>query len=155
MKPKSSKFYVYWIEIENADGSKHNESFIYNRRDKTICIDSTKSIGKFYYYEDWWNRKENRPLKKAIYVGKKMGTNVNTFAEYCQYHLEATRQKLQEKVDKSIKEYPNFKSAKIRYGRANSSRVPFKSDAKTINHARKRYSGLLMEIPIVGSISSK
>lgn len=155
MKPKASKFYVYWIEIENTDGSKHNESFIYNRRNKAIYVDPTKTVGKFYYYEDWWNRKENRPLKKAIYVGKKTGTNVKTFAEYCQYHLEATRQKLQEKVDKGLKQYPNIKSAKIRYGRANSSRVPFKSDARTMNRTRKRYSDLLVEIPIVGSISSK
>ena len=60
----------------------------------------------------------------------------------------------QQKVDAGLKAIPDAVSAKVRFGRANSKRVPFKSDVQMIDRYRMNKktrigfcSNILREIP--------
>lgn len=162
MKNKPSKFYVYWIEFKMKDGSIKNSTFTYDHRNKRVIIDTTKSVGKFFYYGDWFDLDKGEPRKRNTYRGKFAFRNAKTYAEFVQYELEYDAKIFQQKVDAGLKKaIPVAVSAKVRFGRANSKRVPFKSDVRTVDHYRMNKktifgfcSNVLREIPNRSSITS-
>lgn len=162
MKDKPSKFYVYWIEFKMKDGSIKNNTFDYDFGNKRIIIDTKKAIGKFFYFGDWAHLSTGRPRTIGTFRGKFAFRNAKTYAEFVQYELEYDAKLFQQKVDAGLKEaIPDAVSAKVRFGRANSKRVPFKSDVRAIDHYRMNKktrigfcSNVLREIPNVGPVNS-
>ena len=161
MKDKPSKFYVYWIEFKMKDGSTKNNTFTYDFKNKRVIIDIGKTAGKFFYFGDWANLLDGKPRAKASYRGKFASRNTKTYAEYVQYELEYDAKLFQQKVDAGLKAIPDAVSAKVRFGRANSKRVPFKSDVRAIEHFRMNKktrigfcSNVLREIPNCGQVTS-
>ena len=135
-KSKRSKFYVYWIEFEMQDGSIKNATFNYDWKHKQFYIDNKNAIGKFFFYGDWFDFETNQPRKLNFYFGKYARRNTKTYSGYIQYWLDEDKKMFQKKLKSSLKNYPDIKKAIIRYGRANSDRVPFKSDVKVIDRFR-------------------
>lgn len=160
MKDKPSKFYVYWIEFKMKDGSIKNNTFIYDFKNKRVVIDVGKTIGKFFYFGDWASLITGKPRPSVTYRGKFASRNTKTYAEFVQYELEYDAKLLQQKVDTGLKAVPDAVSAKVRFGRANSKRVPFKSDVRAIDHYRMNKktrigfcSNVLREIPSRGPVT--
>ena len=161
MKDKPSKFYVYWIEFKMKDGSIKNNTFTYDFKNKRVVIDTKKTIGKFFYFGDWASLLTGKPLQRATYRGKFASRNTKTYAEFIQYELEYDAKLFQQKVDAGLKAIPDAVSAKVRFGRANSKRVPFKSDVREIDHYRMNIktrigfcSNVLREIPNRSQVTS-
>jgi len=161
MKNKPSKFYVYWIEFKMKDGSIKNNTFIYDFKNKRVVIDTKKTIGKFFYFGDWANLLTGKPRPNVTYRGKFARRNAKTYAEYIQYELEYDAKGFQQKVDAGLKAIPDAVSAKVRFGRANSKCVPFKSDVREIDRYRMNKktrigfcSNILREIPNRSQITS-
>lgn len=161
MKDKPSKFYVYWIEFKMKDGSIKNNTFTYDFKNKRVVIDVEKATGKFFYFRDWANLSTGKPRPSVIYRGKFAFRNTKTYAEFVQYELEYDVKLFQQKVDAGLKAVPDAVSAKVRFGRANSKRVPFKSDVRAIEYFRMNKktmigfcSNVLREIPNRGPVTS-
>lgn len=161
MKDKPSKFYVYWIEFKMKDGSIKNNTFTYDFKNKRVVIDVGKTIGKFFYFGDWANLSTGKPRVNVTYRGKFAFRNTKTYAEFVQYELEYDAKLFQQKVDAGLKAVSDAVSAKVRFGRANSKRVPFKSDVRAIEHFRMNKktmigfcSNVLREIPNRSEVTS-
>lgn len=161
MKDKPSKFYVYWIEFKMKDGSIKNSTFTYDFKNKRVIIDTKKAIGKFFYFGDWADLSTGKPRPNVTYRGKFAYRNTKTYAEFIQYELEYDAKIFQQKVDAGLKAIPDAVSAKVRFGRANSKRVPFKSDTRMIEHYRMNIktrigfcSNVLREIPNRSQVTS-
>lgn len=161
MKDKPSKFYVYWIEFKMKDGSIKNNTFTYDFKNKRVVIDVGKAIGKFFYFGDWTNLSTGKPRANVTYRGKFAFRNTKTYAEFVQYELEYDAKLFQQKIDAGLKAVSDAVSAKVRFGRANSKRVPFKSDVRAIEHFRMNKktmigfcSNVLRKIPNCGLVTS-
>lgn len=165
-----SKFYVFWIEVTNMFGEKVNLPLLGEDLlpifDKSRIPYPNRTIGTYYRHNDFYNFSSKSSIR---YMS---GYNPKTFGEFVQYELELKRKSFLSKLyhRRLILNYDgaytlNYRghilenvNVYIRYGRANSKNVPFKSNIKEIHkfrHNNKPWgSGINSSVPCVWSFDA-
>lgn len=162
-----SKFYVFWIEVTNMFGEKINLPLsgqdLLPIFDKSKISNHDRTIGTYYRHNDFYNFSSKTNIRFMS------GYSPKTFGEFVQYELELKRKSFLSKLyhrrlipNRDGTYTLNYRghilenvNVYIRYGRANSKNVPFKSNIKEIHKFRHNNepwgSGINSSVPCVWS----
>jgi len=165
-----SKFYVFWIEVTNMLGEKINLPLsgqdLLPIFDKSGISNPDRTIGTYYKHTDFYN------FPSETSVCFMSGYSPKTFGEFVQYELELKRKSFLFKFyhrrltpNRDGTYTLNYRghilrnvNVYIRYGRANSKNVPFKSNIKEIHkfqYTNKPWgSGANSSVPCVWSFEA-